>query len=165
MNESTRKSSSNQRRSRLKLAGGGEHGVDAIAIAGTDFLALVGVKPSTQDQRVLTGEAAFALRCEQPAHTGKYLYLDAVAMILAGMINCFTGLELKRAADAVREHWNDWLKLLTKAERFAPPKHAEQFICVAWTSLDPPLRPRARPKKVGRIFGPRRWISAVPDWR
>src|SRR5262249_16579778 len=23
----------------------------------------------------------------------------------------------------------------------------------------------ARPKKVGRIFGPRRWISAVPDWR
>ena len=25
--------------------------------------------------------------------------------------------------------------------------------------------PRARPKKVGRIFGPRRWISAVPDWR
>ena len=26
-------------------------------------------------------------------------------------------------------------------------------------------RPRARPKKVGRIFGPRRWISAVPDWR
>src|SRR5215510_8460550 len=29
----------------------------------------------------------------------------------------------------------------------------------------PPRRPRARPKKVGRIFGPRRWISAVPDWR
>src|SRR5262249_13122670 len=27
-----------------------------------------------------------------------------------------------------------------------------------------PSRPRARPKKVGRIFGPRRWISAVPDW-
>src|SRR5262249_36820591 len=26
-------------------------------------------------------------------------------------------------------------------------------------------RPRARPKKVGRIFGPRRWISAVPNWR
>src|SRR5262245_19785989 len=25
-----------------------------------------------------------------------------------------------------------------------------------------PRRPRARPKKVGRIFGPRRWISAVP---
>src|SRR5262249_27244548 len=25
--------------------------------------------------------------------------------------------------------------------------------------------PRARPKKVGRIFGPRRWISAVPDCR
>ena len=28
-----------------------------------------------------------------------------------------------------------------------------------------PGSPRARPKKVGRIVGPRRWISAVPDWR
>src|SRR5262249_61155708 len=26
-------------------------------------------------------------------------------------------------------------------------------------------RPRARPKKVGRIFGPRRWISPVPAFR
>jgi len=34
----------------------------------------------------------------------------------------------------------------------------------AW-ELKKEVRPRARPKKVGRIFGPRRWISAVPDWR
>ena len=89
-----------------------------------------------------TGEAAFALGCSKPAHIGEYLVLDAVAMILASMINCFTGLELRRAADEVRSAWNEWLKLLTKAERFAAPKHAEQFVCVAWTSLDRSLPPR-----------------------
>src|SRR5262249_32855788 len=35
----------------------------------------------------------------------------------------------------------------------------EQFL----SDLD--HRPRARPKKVGRIFGPRRWLSAGPAWR
>jgi len=51
---------------------------------------------------VKVGEAAFALGVERPAHIGEYLLLDAVAMILASMINRFTGLELKRAADIVR---------------------------------------------------------------
>jgi len=33
-------------------------------------------------------------------------------------------------------------------------------------AVTPPLRrPRARPEKVGCIFGRRRSISAVPDWR
>jgi hypothetical protein len=35
---------------------------------------------------------------------------------------------------------------------------------VAWL-VQKNVRHRARLKKVGRIFGPRRWISAVPDWR
>jgi hypothetical protein len=68
-----------------------------------DFLALVGVKSSTLDQRVLTGEAAFALGCQKPAHIGEYLVLDGPAMLLGSMLNRFAGLELKAAADAVRE--------------------------------------------------------------
>jgi len=97
----------------------------------SEFLALTGTRSATLDQRVKVGEAAFALGVERPAHIGEYLLLDAVAMILASMINRFTGLELKRAADIVRTHWDDWLLLLTRAERF----HSEQFVCIAW-SLD-----------------------------
>jgi len=61
-------------------------------------------------------------------------------MILCSMINCFTGLELKRAANIVRETWdgdNGWLRLLTKAERY----QSEQFVCVAWRSLERSLPP------------------------
>jgi hypothetical protein len=107
-----------------------------------DFLRLVRVKPSTLDQRVMTGEAAFALGCQRPAHVGEYLILDAVAMLLASMLNCFAGLELKAAADEVREHWDGWLTLLTKAERFPLPDHSEQFFAVAWLSLEPGLSRR-----------------------
>jgi hypothetical protein len=48
---------------------------------------------------VATGEAAFALGCRKPAHTGEYLVLDAFAMILASMLNCFCGLTLKETAN------------------------------------------------------------------
>ena len=35
----------------------------------------------------------------------------------------------------------------------------------AQSKCEPIAALAARPKKVGRIFGLRRWISAVPDWR
>jgi len=63
------------------------------------FLALVGVRSATLNQRVATGEAAFALGCHKPAHIVEYLVLDAFAMILASMLNCFCGLTLKETAN------------------------------------------------------------------
>jgi hypothetical protein len=90
------------------------------------------VKSSTLDQRVMTGEAAFALGCQRPAHTGEYLILDAVAMLLSSVLNRFAGLELKAAADAVREHWDDWLTLVTKVERFPIRDDPQLFFAVAW---------------------------------
>jgi len=111
-------------------------------ISRGDFLRLVRVKPSTLDQRVMTGEAAFALGCQRPAHVGEYLVLDAVAMLLASMLNCFAGLQLKSAADEVRGHWDSWLTLLTKAERFPIPENSELFFAVAWLSLEPGLSHR-----------------------
>jgi hypothetical protein len=128
-----------------------------VTIPRDTFQALVRIKSTTLDQRVRTGEAAFALGIEKRPHTGEYLYLDAVAMILASMINCFTGLELKRAADIVRETWDGddgWLTLLTKAERFPLPNHAEQFVCVAWTSLD-----RSEPRHI--VMGEHHEITAA----
>jgi hypothetical protein len=62
------------------------------------------------------GQVALALGCQKPAHTGEYLVLDAVAVMLTSMLAA-TGLELKPAADAVREHWQEWLELVTRAER------------------------------------------------
>jgi hypothetical protein len=51
----------------------------------------------------------------------------------------------------VRETWEGWLRLLTKAERFPPPNHSEQFVRVAWTSLDRSLPPRIVMGDTGEI--------------
>jgi hypothetical protein len=101
-----------------------------------EFLRLLILKSTTFDQRVLMGQAALALGCQKPAHTGEYLVLDAVAMLLVSMLN-WLGVELKPAADAVREHWEGWLELVTRAERAPLPDNAELFFCVAGVlSLD-----------------------------
>jgi len=97
------------------------------------FCALIDVKSTTLSQRQYTGEQAFAFGLSKPAHLNEYLYLDAAAALLASMLNCFGGLELKHAANIVRQTWDDWLTLLIRAES-AP--HVEQYVCVAWTSLD-----------------------------
>jgi len=107
-----------------------------------DFLRLVGVKSSTLDQRVLTGEAAFALGYRKPAHIGEYLVLDAVAMLLGSMLNRRAGLELKAAVDAVRTNWEGWLELLTKAERFPEPDYPAQCFAVVWLFAPSGLAPR-----------------------
>lgn len=93
------------------------------------FLALCQIKSSTLDQRTRVGETALALGCERPARPGWYLVLDGVAMILASVLNRRGGLQLKQSAEIVRERGEDWLLLLTKAERL----QTQQCICVAWT--------------------------------
>lgn len=81
-----------------------------------DFLRLLMYGSSRFDQRAALGQVALALGCQKSAHIGEYLYLDAVAVMLTSMLAA-TGLELKPAADAVREYWQEWLKLVTRAER------------------------------------------------
>jgi hypothetical protein len=60
------------------------------------------------DQRVERAEclcrtrrdpAAVRFGCHKPAYSGEYLVLDAFAMILASMLNCFCGLTLKETAN------------------------------------------------------------------
>jgi hypothetical protein len=61
------------------------------------------------------------------------------------MIHCFIRIEMKRAAEIVRETWDGddgWLALLTRAERYPLPQHQELFVCIAWRSLDRNLPPR-----------------------
>jgi hypothetical protein len=96
----------------------------------TDFLRLLIYGSSKFDQRTALGQVALALGCEKPAHAGWYLYLDAIAVMLTSMLKA-TGLELKPAADAVREHWKAWLDLVTKAEREPLPENSELFFAVA----------------------------------
>jgi len=101
-----------------------------------EFLRLLILKSATFDQRMLMGQAALALGCQKPAHTGEYLVLDAVAMLLVSLLNRL-GVELKPAADAVREHWEGWLELVTRAERAPLPDNPELFFCIAGVlSLD-----------------------------
>jgi hypothetical protein len=104
-------------------------------LSRTDFLALIGTRSVTWDQRMKpeVGEAALAFGCSKPAHVGEYPVLHAVAAILASMMNHFTGLELKRSVEIVRRTWDGWLTLLIRAESFP---HIDQYVCIAWTSLD-----------------------------
>jgi len=109
------------------------------------LLALTRISESTWDQRQYCSEVALAFGLSRPAHANEYTYPDACAVLLAHMIHCFIRLELKRAAEIVRETWDGddgWLALLTKAERYPLPEHPEQFVCIAWRSLDRNLPPR-----------------------
>ena len=56
------------------------------------------------------------------------------AAILASILNCTCGLTLRQAADAVREHWKEWLDLLVKVEDWAEhhPYDPQLFFAVAW---------------------------------
>src|SRR5262245_12208408 len=103
------------------------------------FLALCRIRSSTLDQRTRVHEAALALGCERTARVGWYLLLDCVAMILASVLNHFTGLQLRQAADEVRTHWDGWLKLVTKAERWHekyPATDPMLCIAIAWLSFE-----------------------------
>jgi len=121
-----------------------------LTIPRDTYLALVGMKSSTLDQRVRVGEAAFAFGVTERPTYGEYFYIDAFAMILASMINCFTGLELKRTVSALRKQWDEYLTVLVKTEH-SPGE--QQFCCIAWTSLDRRVDPRV-------IFGDSAEIGA-----
>src|SRR6516165_10289634 len=100
------------------------------ALPRTDFLRLLIFGSSRFDQRTALGQVALALGCENPAHAGWYLYLDGIAVMLTSMLNA-TGIDLKPAADAVREHWEAWLELASRAERAPLPENSELFFAVA----------------------------------
>jgi hypothetical protein len=60
-------------------------------------------------------------------------------MILASILNHFTGLQLRQAAEVVREQWDGWLTLVTKAERWAeqhPGIDPLLCIAIAWLSFE-----------------------------
>jgi len=125
-------------------------------LSRTEFLALIGTRSVTWDQRMKpeVGEAALAFGCRKPAHVGEYPALHAVAAILASMMNHFTGLELKRAADIVRHTWDDWLTLVIRAESFP---HIEQYVCIAWLSsdrADPPHVAMGTIEEVAKVCPP-----------
>jgi hypothetical protein len=93
-----------------------------LTIPRDTYLALVGMRSSTLDQRVRVGEAAWAFGVtERPAH-GEYFHIDGAATILSNMLSRTCGLTLKQSAEAVREHGREpgsgWLELVTKAERW-----------------------------------------------
>jgi hypothetical protein len=109
-----------------------------LTIPRDTYLALVGMKSSTLDQRVRTGEAAWAFGVtERPTH-GEYFVLDAVATILSSMLSRTCGLTLRQSTEVIRVKWDPWLELVTKAERWLkkyPTTYPMLAIGVAWMSM------------------------------
>jgi len=89
-----------------------------LTIPRDQYLALVGMKSSTLDQRVRVGEAAFAFGVSERPTYGEYFHLDALATISSSMLNCLCGLTLKQACNGLRENWSGWLELVTRVERW-----------------------------------------------
>src|SRR5262249_39623163 len=71
----------------------------------------------------------------------------------------------KAALSTPDRPWQDLLQSFEAARDEWSAMEAVVHLELLLEAEAPPRRPRARRKKVGRIFGPRRWISAVPDWR
>jgi len=111
-----------------------------LIIPRDQYLALVGMKSSTLDQRVRVGEAAFAFGVADRPTYGEYFVLDALATILSSMLSCLCGLTLKQTTNELRKHWSGWLELVTKTERWMEKyPGADPMWCIAIAHL--PLKP------------------------
>jgi len=80
-----------------------------------EFLRLLQITGPTLDKRAFKREIAFAFGCEINAHMNEYLLMDAVAIMLTSMLS--VGIGMKDAATVVREHWEEWLRLVQSSER------------------------------------------------
>src|SRR5262249_46220385 len=76
---------------------------------------------------------------------------DVFCFLLTSMTHAFSGLELRRSTDVMRERWEDWLALLVTFEH--KPQLGEQYCCIAWTTTDRSVAPRI-------LFGDHAQIAA-----
>jgi hypothetical protein len=90
--------------------------LQARILSRDEFLRLLQMKSATLDQRVYKHELTFSLGCTRPAHTGEYLLLDVVAVLLISMLNRLAKVEMKTAAEMVLKHWYGWLVGVAQAE-------------------------------------------------
>jgi hypothetical protein len=82
-----------------------------------EFLRLLELKSATLDQRVHKGELPFAFGLSRPAHIGEYSVHDAISVLAGSMVSGCAKIELKTAADLVRDNWEDFLKGVAIVER------------------------------------------------
>src|SRR5262249_121009 len=94
------------------------------------FLAILGIVPSTFDQRSYRGEIALAFGLSKPAFQNSYGEIDLVAAALTYHITTQLKIDMATAAGLVRQHWREWLEGVARAERLKPGAYTKSMCFV-----------------------------------
>jgi hypothetical protein len=89
------------------------------------FLLTLGIESGAWDQRAYRGEVALGFGLARPGHVNSYGEFDLVAGTLTVLITHFVKIDMKQAAQLVRDHWLAWLQGVARAERLKSSAYSE----------------------------------------
>src|SRR5215831_977637 len=84
------------------------------------FLSMLGedgISSTALAARQYRGEVAVFAGLSRPLRQNEYGELDLYAAALTNLIKQFVNIEMKQAADLVREYWREWTYGLARSER------------------------------------------------
>jgi len=103
--------------------------VQAMNFARGVLLDVFGIEGNAWHQRQHRGEVALAFGMERPVFANEFGELDVFAVGLTWLIVILAKVDMKEAAELVREYWREWLEGLAFAERLKPSTTYLDGIC------------------------------------
>jgi hypothetical protein len=100
------------------------------------FLRVLGIESNAWNQRSYRGEVALGFGLARPGHVNSYGEIDLLAGTLTVLITHFVKIDMKQAAELVRDHWREWLEGVARAERLKLRAYSEGICFVIATDAD-----------------------------
>jgi hypothetical protein len=100
------------------------------------FLSVLGIESNAWNQRAYRGEVALGFGLARPGHVNSYGEIDLLAGMLTVLITHFVKIDMKQAAELVRNHWLAWLEGVAGAERLKRSAYSEGICFVIATDAD-----------------------------
>lgn len=93
------------------------------------LLDVFGIEGNAWHQRQHRGEVALAFGQSRPVFTNEFGELDVLAVGLTLLIVNLAKVDMKQAAELVRDYWREWLEGVAMAERLKPSTAYLDGIC------------------------------------
>jgi hypothetical protein len=100
------------------------------------LLDVFGIEGNAWHQRQHRGEVALAFGLAKPVFANEFGELDVFAVGLTLLIVILAKVDMKEAAELVREYWREWLEGLAVAERLKPSTYLDGIGFVAATDVN-----------------------------
>jgi hypothetical protein len=103
--------------------------IQAMSFGRDMFLGVFGIENSAWTQRSYRGEVALGFGLARPGHVNSYGEIDVFAMALTVFIALHVKIDMKQAAELVRDSWLAWLEGLARTERLKRSAVYSEGIC------------------------------------